>query len=120
MGARYLYYLLADSRDGQIKEAEITHIAPSTRVLQGDIRHGFVYERVPQVTLQSFSRNAEIDVIWDKWQVRLEPLRQALNLELKQGWREWEVPREAESAWSAPAKKLHADWWQARVARQCV
>ena len=28
MGARYPYYLLADSRDGQIKEAEITRTAP--------------------------------------------------------------------------------------------
>ena len=29
MGARYSYYLLADSRDGQLKEAEITRTAPS-------------------------------------------------------------------------------------------
>ena len=36
MGARYPYYLLADSRDGQLKEAEITHSAPSeARVLPG-------------------------------------------------------------------------------------
>ena len=28
MGARYPYYLLADSRDGQIKEAEVTRTAP--------------------------------------------------------------------------------------------
>jgi hypothetical protein len=30
MGARYPYYLLADSREGQLKEAEITRTAPST------------------------------------------------------------------------------------------
>jgi adenine-specific DNA-methyltransferase len=47
MGARYPYYLLADSRDGQIKEAEITHTAPNTKPVHGNIRHGFVYERVP-------------------------------------------------------------------------
>ena len=29
MGARYPYYLLADSRDGQLKEAEVTHAVPS-------------------------------------------------------------------------------------------
>ena len=31
MGARYPYYLLADSRDGQIREAEITRTAPSSQ-----------------------------------------------------------------------------------------
>jgi hypothetical protein len=33
-----------------------------------NIRHGFVYERVPHITLKSIANNAEIDVIWDKWQ----------------------------------------------------
>ncbi|MBU6359653.1 MAG: DUF559 domain-containing protein, partial [Chloroflexi bacterium] len=47
MGARYPFYLLADSREGQIKEAEVTRTAPSTQPVQGNIRHGFVYERVP-------------------------------------------------------------------------
>ena len=28
MGARYPYYLLADSRDGQMKEAEVTRSSP--------------------------------------------------------------------------------------------
>jgi adenine-specific DNA-methyltransferase len=31
MGARYPFYLLADSREGQIKEAEVTRTAPSSR-----------------------------------------------------------------------------------------
>ncbi|MGH7472283.1 MAG: site-specific DNA-methyltransferase, partial [Longimicrobiales bacterium] len=38
MGARYPYYLLADSRDGQIKEAEVTRIAPSIQPTRGDVR----------------------------------------------------------------------------------
>jgi adenine-specific DNA-methyltransferase len=29
MGARYPFYLLADSREGQLKEAEVTRSAPS-------------------------------------------------------------------------------------------
>ncbi|MEI2623696.1 MAG: DNA methyltransferase [Giesbergeria sp.] len=29
MGARYPFYLLADSREGQLKEAEVTRTAPS-------------------------------------------------------------------------------------------
>jgi adenine-specific DNA-methyltransferase len=118
MGARYPYYLLADSRDGQIKEGEITKTVPSTQPTRGDIRHGFVYERVPHITLKSIANNAEIDVIWEKWQATLEPLRESLNAALQQSWQEWEIPREADPTWHASARKLHADWWQARIARQ--
>ena len=172
MGARYPFYLLADSREGQLKEAEVTRTVPSSRPVHGNIRHGFVYERVPHVTLKSIANNAEIDVIWDNWQVKLEPLRQSLNVALKKTWQEWEIPRDAEDPWDnktqelfyqlkseqvrnsgersvkvaewlqainhnlkrsyrlenlperpadswpeAPTK-LHADWWQARIARQ--
>ena len=118
MGARYAFYLLADSRDGQLKEAEVARTAPSSQPVHGDIRHGFVYERVPHVTLKSIANNAEIDVIWDKWQAKLEPLREALNTALKKTWEEWDVPREAEDKWPDDGKKVLADWWTARVARQ--
>lgn len=118
MGARYPYYLLTDSREGQIKEAEVTRTVPSSQPVRGDIRHGFVYERVPHITLKSIANNAEIDVIWEKWQATLEPLREKLNVVLKQSWQEWEIPREADAKWPEAAKKLRADWWQARIARQ--
>lgn len=132
MGARYPFYLLADSREGQIKEAEVTRSVPSSKPVQGNIRHGFVYERVPHITLKSIANNAEIDVIWDKWQATLEPLREKLNAALKTTWQEWEIPRElpggAENIKnsSAPSgkdagpgvKTLLNDWWQARIARQ--
>jgi adenine-specific DNA-methyltransferase len=84
MGARYPYYLLADSREGQIKEAEVTRTRPRASPRAGNIRHGFVYERVPHITLKSIANNAEIDVIWDKWQAKLEPLREQLNAALRQ------------------------------------
>jgi adenine-specific DNA-methyltransferase len=118
MGARYPYYLLADSRDGQQKEAELTRTAPSTQPTYDRIRQGFVYERVPHITLKSIANNAEIDVIWEKWQAKLEPLREELNAALKKQWQEWEIPREADAKWPDAARTLHADWWQARIARQ--
>jgi adenine-specific DNA-methyltransferase len=118
MGARYPFYLLADSRDGQIKEGEVTRIIPSEQPTHGNIRHGFVYERVPHIMLSSIVNNAEIDVIWEKWQAQLEPLREQLNKALKKEWQEWEIPREADEKWPDKAKKLHADWWQTRIARQ--
>ena len=118
MGARYPYYLLADSPDGRQKEAEITRSEPSESPTYGNIKHGFVYERVPHITLKSIANNAEIDVIWEKFQETLEPLREKLNKALKQTWEEWEIPREAGAKWSNDAKDLHARWWQARIARQ--
>ena len=118
MGARYPFYLLADSREGRQQEAELTQTAPSTQPVHGNIRHGFVYERVPHVTLKSIANNAEIDVIWEEWQAKLEPLREKLNAALKENWREWEIPREADGKWPDGATKLHAEWWEARIARQ--
>lgn len=118
MGARYPWYLLADSREGQQKEAEIARKIPSETPTFGDIRQGFVYERVPHITLKSIANNAEIDVIWEKFQVKLEPLRQELNTALGRAWEEWEIPRDPEEEWPEEAKDLHACWWEERVARQ--
>ncbi|MEW5926409.1 MAG: site-specific DNA-methyltransferase [Gemmatimonadota bacterium] len=118
MGARFPYYLLKDSLEGQLKEAEITRTAPSSQPVHGSIHHGFVYERVPHITLKSIADNAEIDVIWEKWQATLEPLSEQLNATVGKKWEEWEIPREADATWSDTAIKLHADWWQARIARQ--
>ena len=142
MGARYPFYLLADSREGQIKEAVVTHTAPSSQPVQGNIRHGFVYERVLHITLKSIANNAEIDVIWDKYQAILEPLREKLNTALgrtltpgpspkgrgENAWQEWEIPRSLDEAKRNPgtpppdsadaASGLHKAWWEARIARQ--
>jgi adenine-specific DNA-methyltransferase len=118
MGARYPYYHLADSPEGQRKEAEIRHIAPSSNPTYGNIRQGFVYERVPHITLKSIANNSEIDVIWDNFQTRLEPLREQLNTALKQTSEEWQIPRDVDEKWLPKAKQLHADWWKVRIARQ--
>jgi adenine-specific DNA-methyltransferase len=118
MGARYPYFLLADSREGQQKEGDVTRTAPSTQQVHGNIRHGFVYERVPHITLRSIANNTEIDVIWERWQEILEPLRAKLNAALKRSWEEWEVVRDADATWSKDVAQIHADWWKARIARQ--
>lgn len=118
MGARYPYYILADTPEGQRKEAEVTYSAPKTTLTRSDIRQGFVYERVPRITLKSIANNTEIDVIWEKWQEILEPLRAKLNAALSKSWEEWQIPREADAAWPVAAKEAHAKWWEARIARQ--
>ena len=114
MGARYPYYLLADSPEGQQKEAEVTRTDPSDSVTGGDIRQGFVYERVPHITLKSIANNAEIDVIWKRWQESLEPLRGELNAALGKTWEEWKIPRESGDPWPEPAT---AAWSKLQAAR---
>ena len=107
MGARYPYYLLADSPEGRRKEAELAGKAtPSEAPTHGNVRHGFVYERVPHVTLKSIANNAEIDVIWEKRQQTLEPLRRKLNEAMNTSWEEWEIPRRPEDPWSPAAQAL--------------
>ena len=118
MGARYPWYLLADSPEGKRKEAEIVQRAPSEGPTHGDIRQGFVYERVPHITLKSIANNAEINVFWETCQETLEPLRARLNAALGTAWEEWEIPREAGEGWPEDAKAAHAEWWEARIARQ--
>ncbi len=109
MGARYPFYLLADSTDGQKKEAAITGSEPSTRPTHGDIRQGFVYERLPHITLKSIANNAEIDVIWERYQTTLEPLLNQLNKVMNHQWQEWSVPRDAEDPWDTATQKLFRD-----------
>jgi adenine-specific DNA-methyltransferase len=119
MGARYPYYILADSREGQMKEAEVTRTPPSSQPVHGNIRQGFVYERVPHITLKSIANNAEIDVIWEKWQnAFLGEILKDLNTALGTKLEGWEVPLEVDKQWSDNAKQHHAAWWQARISRQ--
>jgi adenine-specific DNA-methyltransferase len=63
MAAKFPYYLLADSPDGRKKEVEIL-AAPATFAAgppcTNDIRRGFVYKRVPHVTLKCIANNPDI------------------------------------------------------------
>ena len=152
MGARYPYYLLADSREGQKKSEELlvasgeqeklsTHHSPLTT---NNIRQGFVYQRVPHVTLKSIANNAEIDVIWEKHEERLAPLREEISAVVRSvdsgQWKveskkaghsslstrhsldsplaEWEIPREFPPEWPEAARPLQEAFWTAKVARQ--
>lgn len=145
MGARYPWYLLADSPEGQRKEGEVTRSVPADTPTYGRLRQGFVYKRVAHITLKSIANNAEIDTIWEKSQTILEPLRAALNKLLGTTWEEWQIPRtltdeqgakSAHPAWSLmiesfalyggkqPHESLrtvghvYAAWWEERIARQ--
>ena len=143
MGARYPWYLLADSPEGRKKEAALTGRALAEAPTGGDVRQGFVYERVPHVTLKSIANNAEIDAIWEKWEETLEPLRSRLSVASGQSsvvsdqssvasggeddrrpatgnrlLQEHQIPRERPADWPPETDALLAAWWDARIARQ--
>ena len=83
MGGRHPLYLLADSEDGLRKQAEVTGEAYVDRPTYGNVRQGFVYERVPHVTLKSIANNVEVDVIWEEHQPKVEAALAALNRALR-------------------------------------
>ncbi|WP_221775475.1 DNA methyltransferase [Sphingobium yanoikuyae] len=118
MSARYPWYLLADSREGRAKEAALTQTVPPETLVHNDIRQGFVYERVPHITLKSIANNPLIDDIWEKWRTVLEPLRTELNAATGEAWEEWQIPRALPATAPPAAVDLHARWWEARIARQ--
>jgi adenine-specific DNA-methyltransferase len=148
MSARFPYYLLADSPEGRQKEQEIlglSNVIPANfgnrtpKAAEGkpaqaqvawesntgvavkaetDIKKGFVYKRVPHVTLKAIANNPEIDTIHEKWQQQLEPIRTQLNQLLKQAWEDWQVPRDPDPKWSQQAKDLLTQWWSLRQQRQ--
>ncbi|BAZ71323.1 DNA methylase (plasmid) [Fischerella sp. NIES-4106] len=119
MSAQYPYYLLGDSPEGIQKEAEIGgKLPPTNPKTEGNIKKGFVYKRVPHITLKAIANNPEIDTIHDKWQQKLEPIRTQLNQLLKKKWEEWEIPKEPGDKWSDEAKNLLQQWSNLRQQRQ--
>ena len=122
MAARFPYFMLTDSPDGLIKEAEMTgRVPPAPLPLTGtDVRRGFVYRRVPQITLKSIANNEDIDEIHARFEERLEPLCDKINKALKQNWEEWEIPREFDAGMvgAQHAAPLHSEYWRLRRERQ--
>lgn len=60
MGAKFPWFLLADTPEGRAKESELAASTLPPAETTGDIRHGFVYERVQHVTLKSIANNPDI------------------------------------------------------------
>ncbi|MDX2208045.1 MAG: site-specific DNA-methyltransferase [Gemmatimonadales bacterium] len=118
MASRYAFYLLADSREGQLREAELSKSVPSDRPTQGDIRQGFVYERVPHITLKSIANNTEIDVIWEKWEGEIAATLSRVNRAEGKSWREWEVPKDVHPSPTQEARNARMAWWEVIEARQ--
>lgn len=108
MGSVFPYYYLADSVDGQLKEAELTKSARSTRPVSNNVSYGFVCERAPHISIKSIANNKEINVIWEKWEKNVESLLSQINEALGKSFKEWQIPKLAESSWSDEIREMHS------------
>ncbi len=103
MAAKYPYYLLADSPEGRARENELSvgagpracppddtgqprdergqprGVAPTRVAPTFDIRRGFVYKRVPHVTLKSIANNPDIKEGMTREQIDAAIARHAEN-----------------------------------------
>ena len=136
MGARYPYYLLADSSEGQAKEAEIDR--------QSGVRSGYLWQnpaglrlraRTPRHAARHRQQHRDRRHLGSEYEEELAPLRQQLS-EASGQWsansgegdsslstdnrplEEWEIPRERPDDWPAAAEPLLAAFWDLRIARQ--
>ncbi len=118
MTAKYPYYLLADSEAGLKKEMEVTGKV-IRRPTFNKISQGFVYERVPHITLKAIANNSEIDTIWEKYAAESLRIRTRLSEELsvESVIEEWEVPREIVS-FHGDAEKLSDEFYELKRKRQ--
>ncbi|MBB5716600.1 site-specific DNA-methyltransferase [Sphingomonas aerophila] len=122
MGASYPFYLLQDSEEGLEKENELLPPGkkrlPPTRYNR-DIRRGFVYERVPHVTLKGIGANKQIDVIHESYAALIAAqLGELASLTGVSEWTEWSVPRQPRDDWNGEASRVLAEHWGTRRARQ--
>lgn len=60
MSAKFPHYYLADSAAGRKLEAELSQQPLPLAPTRHDVRKGFVYKRVPHVTLKSIAKNPDI------------------------------------------------------------
>jgi adenine-specific DNA-methyltransferase len=81
MVSQYPYYLLADSSEGMTKEAELTATPPVPVLLSGDIRRGFVYHRLPRITMAAIANNPDIQKGMSREEVD-EAIRRHADFEL--------------------------------------
>ena len=91
MGAKYPFYLLADSVEGRTKEAELSGQIPAGGATGGDVRKGFVFKRVPHIKLETIVRNPDIKAGMNKEQIDVAIKRHA-EIELL-----YDQPEEARS-----------------------
>lgn len=116
MAAQFPYYVKKDSESGHSillsRFREKISNKPSN-----NLSYGFIYERVPHVTLKSVANNTEIDVIDEKYRSQIASLLSKINSLSEKKYNEWDVPHEPIGN-NEILKGLINSWWTIKTKRQ--
>ena len=109
MGCKFDHYVLKDSSEGQQLEAEMSGTIVSTSQPTNSLKHGFVYERIPHITLGAIANNAEIDVLYDKFQADIDHKINEINRSVAEPIKEWDISCEATDSFPTSIQHLIED-----------
>lgn len=118
MAAKYPYFLLADSPEGRMKEAEISGRFAAEAPTGSDIKKGFVYKCVPHIMLKSIANNSEIDAIYEAAQQKLDALRSEISALLGKDLTEEELRASEYDSLPQEAQDKYVAWIARRNSRK--
>ena len=110
----YPYYLLSDSEEGKNKLREIGENPSSDSPVSNQIRQGFVYKRVPHITLREIGNNKEIDEIWSSFEEDISNSINNISRYIGTDINEWDLPYSPLEKWPDKAKKELLNYWEIR------
>lgn len=104
MASTYPFFILKDSKQGLITCAKENNEYTSNAAVSGLLCFGFVYEKVPRVTIkEGVTDNSEIDVIYNKYSPRFNKILSRINEETGKEYYLWKLPTDI-----APDNKLYS------------
>ena len=118
MGCKFDHYILKDSVEGIELESEKSGRFVANPTPTNSVNNGFVYERLPHITLGAIANNSEIDAIWERYEASLSSLHSRLNEQISGPLAEWEIPLKENEDWPLKAKSVHAEWLENWIKRQ--
>ena len=110
----YPYFLLSDSEEGKNKLIELGDNPQNISHVKNQIRQGFVYKRVPHITLKEIGNNKEIDQIWLQFEADIETILKNLSNILGYDFHEWDLPNTPHEDWPNEAKQELLKYWDLR------
>ena len=113
----YPYFLLSDSEEGKNKLIELGDNPQNISHVKNQIRQGFVYKRVPHITLKEIGNNKEIDQIWLQFEADIKTILKNLSNILGYAFDEWDLPNTPHEGWPNEAKQELLKYWDLRRQR---
>ena len=110
----YPYFLLSDSEEGKNKLIELGDNPQNISHVKNQIRQGFVYNRVPHITLKEIGNNKEIDQIWLHFEADIKTILKNLSNILGCEFHEWDMPNIPYEDWPNEAKQELLKYWDLR------